>query len=316
MAADGRGEDLDFRAIVAAVRRRARLIAIAGAVAGVATGVWFAARPAVYRATVVVVPVGGQRASVTLPGVASFLGGSVQLGSSGFEATQDVVAYLLRSRTVLMTAAARSHGGGPVGALFTGAPLDAANEEENVRALRREVRVTQSKETGFVTVMMEGADSGAVRLFLSSVVEESQRLFSAVARAQARQLLAAQDRRLDSAMVDLRTAEGRLMAFDDANRAVPARSRLAMERSRLERAVNEANQVHQLVQADRQAAVARGLEDAPALALVEPLPAVLAPKAQRPLFRAVLVGLGVAAGLLLLVVASELVRSPAVVSDR
>src|SRR5262245_6462596 len=93
------------------VRRTVGAVLLLGMVAAGATAIWLQFQAPAFRATAVVVPVGGQRSSISLPGVASLLGATIRPGSSGFEATQDVVAYLLRSRAVLMAVAAVPAGG-------------------------------------------------------------------------------------------------------------------------------------------------------------------------------------------------------------
>jgi capsule polysaccharide export protein KpsE/RkpR len=86
------------------------------------------------------------------------------------------------------------------------------DEELLLRDLRHALRVTTSKETGFVTMSVQAVDSGAVRAFLGAVTDETQRLFAEVARSQARQLLRAQERRLDSASAELKRSEDRLLS--------------------------------------------------------------------------------------------------------
>ena len=163
---------------------------------------------------------------------------------------------------------------------------------------------------------VQAVDSGAVRAFLGAVTDETQRLFAEVARSQARQLLRAQERRLDSASADLKRSEDRLLRFDEGNRLLTARSRLSLERARLEREVTDATRVYEQVVTDRQSAIARELEEAPAIAVVEPLPRVMPPKPGRVLFRSVLLGASVALVGLLVVVTRELARGSAVLEGR
>jgi hypothetical protein len=58
------------------------------------------------------------------------------------------------------------------------------------------------------------------------------------------------------------------------------------------------------------------LEEAPAIAVVEHLPAVLSPKPKRLLFRSVLLGVAVALVGLLVVVTGQLARSSAALEGR
>jgi hypothetical protein len=194
-------------------RAKRVLLLIGLANAGV-TAVVLALTPRKYEGTMVLVPVQGAHPSAALAGAAAFLGGLLDLGSTGFD-------------------------------------------------LRHALRVTTSKETGFVTMSVQAEDSGAVRAFLRSVSDQTQRLLAEVAKAQAGQLLRAQERRLDSASAELRRSEDRLLT---------PRSRLSLDRARLERDMMDATRVYEQVVTDRQSAIARELEEAPAIAVVEPLP--------------------------------------------
>lgn len=301
----------EVRAFLAEVARQSRVMLLVGAASGIVAFGALALAPRVYEGTMVLVPVQATRASVGLAGAASILGGALDLGSTGFGATRDVVAYLLRARTVLLAAGAESHNGRPVAVAIVERVPKAGEEELLVRDLRRALRVTASRETSFLTVSVQAEDSGAVRTFLKAVTDQTQRLFADVARAQARQLLRAQERRLDTAGAELKRSEDRLLQFDERNRLVAPRSSLSLERIRLDRELADATRVYEQVITDRQTAAARELEEAPALAVVEPLPAVLQPKARQLAFRSALVGASVALVGLLMVIFRELVRRSA-----
>jgi uncharacterized protein involved in exopolysaccharide biosynthesis len=306
----------EVRAILAAVARQAGLLLVLGLVTAAVTAVVLAITPRKYEGTMVLVPVQGAHASATLAGAASLLGGSIDLGATGFDATRDVVAYLLRARTVLLAVAERPYQGRPIAVAIVERAPKVGDEELLLRDLRHALRVTTSKETGFVTMSVQAVDSGAVRAFLGAVTDATQRLFAEVARSQARQLLRAQERRLDSASADLARSEDQLLRFDEGNRLLTLRSRLSLERTRLERNVTEATRVYEQVVGDRQSAIARELEEAPAIAVVEPLPGVMPPKPKRLLFRSILLGASVALVGLLIVVTRELARSSAVLEGR
>lgn len=301
----------EVRAFLAEVARQSRVMLLVGAASGIVAFGALVLAPRVYEGTMVLVPVQATRASVGLAGAASILGGALDLGSTGFGATRDVVAYLLRARTVLLAAGAESHNGRPVAVAIVERVPKAGEEELLVRDLRRALRVTASRETSFLTVSVQAEDSGAVRTFLKAVTDQTQRLFADVARAQARQLLRAQERRLDTAGAELKRSEDRLLQFDERNRLVAPRSSLSLERIRLDRELADATRVYEQVITDRQTAAARELEEAPALAVVEPLPAVLQPKARQLAFRSALVGASVALVGLLMVIFRELVRRSA-----
>lgn len=308
----GRAEpEFEVRSILRAVGRYLRPFLVLVVLVMLVSAVVFAVWPTRYEGTMVLVPVQGQRAASSLASAASLLGTTLDIGSSGFDATRDVVAYLLRSRTVLLAAAATPYHGRPVSVPIVGREPKVGDEELLLSALRRKFRVTTSKETGFVTIVAQSGDSGAVRTFFRAVVGETQQLFAQVAQSQASELLRAQERRLDSAEAELRRAEDRLLRFDEGNRQVTPRSRLSLDRARLERGVTDAARVSEQVVADRQTAIARELEESPALAVVEDLPGLIPPQPRRVVFRALLLGLAVTVVGLLLLVTRELVRSSA-----
>jgi hypothetical protein len=284
----------------------------AGAVAAVLTALAFAILPNPYRGTLVLVPVQASRGGAGLSGVASsILGAGIDIPRGGFSATRDVVSYLLTSRTVLLAAAATEYQGRPVSVAVAGREPQPGKDELLLLKLRARIRITSSRETDFVTVSLRARDSGAVRVLLDAMVGETRRVFASVAQAQAGQIRRAIGHRVDSARASLRRAEEALATFDDRNRSVPPRSRLALERSRLERALGDATRVWESVSADEQSAEARELETAPALAVVEGLPDLLAAPPRRILLRGALAGLMVAVLVILIASVRDLARAAA-----
>lgn len=299
-----------------AVGRHLRPLLLVALAVTAAAAIVLAVLPIRYEGTMVLVPVQGQRAPSGLAGAASFLGSTFDIAGTGFDATREVVAYLLRSRTVLLAAAAKPYEGRPLALAIAGREPKVGDEALLLSSLRRKFRVTTSKETGFVTVVARSGDSGAVRVFFRAVVSETQQLFAQVAQSQARELLRAQERRLDTAEAELRRAEDMLLRFDEGNRLLSPRSRLSLARARLERAQTDASRAYDRVVTDRQAAIARELEESPALAVVEDLPVVISPQPRRVVFRALLSGLAVSVAGLLFLVTRELVRSSAALERR
>jgi hypothetical protein len=299
----------DLRHVLASLRSRLLLVGGLALLAFVVSAALLALGSTTYRVQMVVAPVGSQRAPLSLQGAASsLLGGTVQVGGGGFDATQAVVAYLLKTRAVLLNAVDTVAHGEPLSAVLVDLDRARDGDERLLAALRRELKVTQSKETRFVVIAAKGTDSAALRSFVSRTVQESQRLFIEVAQAQARELLRAQERRVDSAEANLRRAEERLLVFNEKNRLVPPRSRLQLEKDRLDREVSRAVDVVNVVNADRESAIARELEDAPALAVVEPIPATLSPLPREVLFRSTLGALLVGVAALLVLFSGALLK--------
>src|SRR5215831_17688117 len=92
--------ELEIRTLLRAIGRAGRVSLLVGAAAAVVAALVFAVLPSKYEGTLVVVPVPSARTGGGLNDAASLLGTTLQLGANGFDATRDVVAYLLRSRTV------------------------------------------------------------------------------------------------------------------------------------------------------------------------------------------------------------------------
>lgn len=303
---------LDLQPILRAVRLRLPVILIAAAVVSLLVAGWALLWPRPHEARSVLAAVGNSRLGFSLPGGdAGLLGGSIRLGGGGVEATPEMVGYLLNAETVLLTVAARPLADGTTLAeQVAGGTLESLGAEQTLRKLRRHLRVTTSRPTGLITLTVHHRDSTLARHLASGVVEEAQRLFATVTSSQAGQFRRAQDARVDSAATQLATAEERLLRFNEGNRVVVAGSRLALERSRLERDVLTAQSVFQSAISDRESARARELEVTPALAVVEPMPARLPREERRVVALAAFAGVITGAALLLVFFLVELLRAP------
>jgi len=303
---------LDLRPVLAAVRRRLPMVAVATLATAMLVAAGALAWPRPHEARTVLAAVGSSRLGFSLPGGdAGLLGGSIRLGAGGVEATPEMVGYLLDAETVLLTAAGRpAPDGRTIGEGIAGGTLEATGAERMLRKLRRHLRVTTARPTGLITLTARHRDSVLARVLAAAVVEEAQHLFAAVTSSQAGQFRRAQDARVDSASRALTAAEETLLRFNEGNRVVAAGSRLGLERARLERAVLTAQSVFQSAVSDRESARARELEVTPALAVVEPVPARLPLTERRVLARAGFAGVIAGAALFLLVFLAELLRAP------
>lgn len=303
---------LDLRPMLMAVRRRLPAILLVTGVVAVLVGGWALLWPRPHEARSVLAAVGSSRLGFSLPGGdAGLLGGSIRLGGGGVEATPEMVGYLLNAETVLLTVAARPlPDGGTLAERVAGGTVEALGAEQTLRKVRRHLRIATARPTGLITLTVRHRDSTLARLLATGIVEETQRLFASVTSSQAGQFRRAQDARVDSAATQLAAAEVRLLRFNEGNRVVVAGSRLALERSRLERDVLTAQSVFQSAVSDRESARARELEVTPALALVEPLPARLPLEERRVVALAAFSGVIAGAALFLLLFLVELLRAP------
>lgn len=303
---------LDLGAMLVAVRRRLPAILMVSAAVAVLVAGWALLWPRPHEARSVLAAVGSSRLGISLPGMdAGLLGGSIRLGGGGVEATPEMVGYLLNAETVLLTVA--SHPlpeGGTLAERVAGGSVEELGAEQTLRKLRRHLRVTTARPTGLITLTVRHRDSTLARQLATGIVEEAQRLFATVTSSQAGQFRRAQDARVDSAATNLEEAEDRLLRFNQGNRVVIAGSRLALERSRLERNVLTAQSVFQSAISDRESARARELEVTPALAVVEPMPVRLPLEERRVVALAAFAGLLTGAALLLVFFLVELLRAP------
>lgn len=300
----------DLRAMVRRTAPRLRLVALLATLSAGVTSAVILLTPETWVAPVVMTTVSASRSGLPLSGAASLLAGGLGLNSGGLTSTPAIVSYLLTSRSVLDSAARQDHGGRWLAEAVTGDDdLHTLRPEAVVRELRRPIRVTHSKETGFIALQVQSRDSSAARALAERVVALTQRTFIELQQSQARQLRAAQERRLDSARRVLRAAEDRLLAFEQQNRVIPPNSHLSYEHERLNRVRGYAQQAYEGAMTDNQTALARELENVPAVVVVEGPPAILPAKERQTVLRSLLVFLVVAAAGFLSLLARELLRS-------
>jgi uncharacterized protein involved in exopolysaccharide biosynthesis len=124
--------------------------------------------------------------------------------------------------------------------------------------------------------------------------------FVSTVRAQAKLQREAQGARVDSARRRLVRADGELRQYLRANRMIAEFSLAGVERDRLNRELDLAQEVYRQASADYEGAVARELQETPAVVAVDPAPDVLPLRERYLLLK---LGLALVAGLLLSVTA-------------
>jgi uncharacterized protein involved in exopolysaccharide biosynthesis len=304
--------ELPLAALVRPYRRRWRLVLACCAVAW-ALGLAAAFVPARrYTATVVLAAVPNARNASLTGGLTAILG-SAQLG--GVQSTPYFIAKLLLLRGVVMQVAAERAGdarGGTIIERVLERPMAEIRPSRIERAMRRVISAEVDKQTGLIALSARHADSAVVRQITARLVETAKVTFVRVSRAQATSQRLAQAARVDSAERQLRRAEARLLAFTSANRAYTAFSPAAMSRQQLEREVSNAQTVYSQARSDYEAAVARELEETPAVVVVDPVPARLLPDPRGvPLKLVLATALGLLVATIVLVAKSEFSRSDA-----
>ena len=268
--------ELPLGLLVRPYRRRWRLVLAALTVAwlGALAAVLIPARR--YTATVVLAAVPNMRTSALSGGLSAILG-SAQLG--GVQSTPYFIAKLMLLRSVIMQVASErvpdARGGTVIErVLDESKPIKPARVEPEMRDV---VSAEVDKQTGLITVKTTLRDSAVARLITRRLVEKASETFIRVSRAQASSQRTAQAERVDSARRQLSRAEERSRTFASANRAYTAFSEASVTRRQLEREVTNAQTVYSQALSDYETAIARELEETPAVVVVDSIPNRLLP---------------------------------------
>lgn len=268
--------ELPLSVLAGPYRRRWRLVL------GTLAAAWLVALAAVfipertYTASVVLAAVPNARMSALSGGLSAILG-SAQLG--GVQSTPYFIAKLILLRSVIMEVAservADARGGTVIErVLEERAPIKPGRVEP---AMRKAVSAEVDKQTGVITVETTLADSAVARLVTKYLVEKASDAFVRVSRAQATSQRVAQAQRVDSAQRQLRRAEERSREFNSSNRAYTMFSEASVTRRQLEREATNAQTVYSQALSDYETAVARELEETPAVVVVDSIPNRLLP---------------------------------------
>lgn len=288
--------ELPVGALLRPYRRRWRTVAIALVVCWVAT-IAAALIPARdYTASVILAAVPNTK-NGALPGGLTAILGSAQLG--GVQSTPYFIAKLLLLRSVVTSVAMEPVAdgrGGTVIERLLGEPA-AAIRPTRVEPTMRDIVIAEvDKQTGLIALRATHTDSAVVRQIATRLVATASETFVRVSRAQASSQRVAQGERVDSARRQLRRAEERVLSFLSSNRAYTQFSPASIARQQLEREVSTAQTVYSQARTDYETAVARELEETPAVVVVDPIPVRLLPDPLRLPLKLVL---GSALGLLI-----------------
>ncbi|MGI9043675.1 MAG: hypothetical protein ACR2GK_06065 [Gemmatimonadaceae bacterium] len=284
-------EGVDALTYMTALLEKRRQIILGAILIGLITGGIAAIQPRKYKAELSLTPVISNRSSSALGGIAALAGATLQ---TGYQLTPARMVELIQSRTVLA-----SVGFSPIGAgtndriidRILGEPYTRNEPEEVQKQLLKRLGVGTNKETGTVTVAIRHRDSALARLIASRVVDSASQIFVRTSRAQAQQLRIAQEARVENAAAQLASAEERLRAFNFGNRAAPAYSSAGLERERLNRAIQLAEQVYTQAATDREAAYAQELQSTPTVVIQDPLPTALPKVRKRIIMKTAVAGI-------------------------
>ena len=301
--------ELPLGRILRPYRRRWRLVLAICAVAW-AVGLAISLIPARrYSASVVLAAVPNARNSALSGGITALLG-SAQLG--GVQSTPYFIAKLLLLRSVVTQVATErvpDSRGGTVIERVLEVPAAKIKPAQIEPAMRDILAAEVDKQTGLIALRATHTDSAVVRHLAKRLVETASEAFKRVSRAQASSQRAAQAERVDSARRQLRRAEERALSFMSANRAFTEFSPASISRQQVEREVSNAQTVYSQARSDYESAVARELEETPAVVVVDPVPTRLLPDPRRIPLRIVLAtALGLLAATVVLLMKGEFSR--------
>ena len=224
--------------------------------------------------------------SISTSGLAAaFLG--AQTGG-GIQLTPAFVVELARMDGVLYnvgTSRDLSADGARVIDLLEDADSGGVEDHTIVRKMLGYVTSEFDGQTGIIDLTVLHRDSALARAVLERVINAVNVTFRDASRSQARQILEAQERRVDSAQAQLRRAEEDLVRFTAANRLVAPHSEEYVLQQNIQRAVTIAQTVYMQVLTDREAALSKELEEMPAVVVLDPPPPQLPPAPRGLLIR-------------------------------
>jgi len=281
-----REEGVDALTLLTPLIEKRRQIALGVTVLTLLVGIVAFVLPRKYKAELSLTPVVNNRSTSALGGIAALAGATLQ---QGYQLTPARMVELIQSRAVLAGVGMSTIKPGGTERIIDrvlGEKYDRNDAEEVTKRLTKLLTTTTNKETGTIDVSIQHPDSALARLIASRVVDSASQIFVRTSRAQAQQLRISQEARVQNAASSLNSAEERLRQFSDQNRAAPAFSAAGVERDRLNRDINFAEQVYTQAATDREAAFAHELEATPTVVVQDPLPATLPKVRKRVILKA------------------------------
>jgi uncharacterized protein involved in exopolysaccharide biosynthesis len=289
------------------IENRTRII-LWSVLLALAVGGWAAIKPRKYKAELALTPVTSSRSPQALSGIAALAGATIQ---QGYQLTPARMVEFLKSRAVL-AGVGMSHAASSAGQRVVDRALGERFKPNDAETIAKQISklmaVTSNKETGTITLTVEHKDSALARLIATRIVDSASQRFVRTSKAQAQQLRIAQEARVNNALNQLTAAEERLRQFNFANRSSPSYSVAGLERERLSRQIQFAEQVYTQAMTDRDAAFARELEATPTVVVQDPLPAELPKVRKRIIIKTAVAGVSSFALLCLMFMLLDLIR--------
>ncbi len=308
-------EGVDPLALLTPLVERRRLIILGTLLVALVVGLIavFSARK--YKAELALTPVTNNKSGTSLGGIAALAGASLQ---TGYTLTPTRMVELLKSRRVLSgvgMSLIRPNGAERVIDRIDGEKYTNNDMEEVAKRILRMLDVAANKETGTITVAIQYPDSMLTRIIAMRVVDSASQIFVRTSKAQAQQQRIAQEGRVVAAKQQLEAAEDKLREFNFSNRATLGFSTTSVDRTRLSRDIQFAEQVYTQAVTDKEAAYARELEATPTVVIQDPIPDVLPKVRKRIVVKTSVAGLVTLVLLSLGVLIVDLTRRRLVRSD-
>jgi hypothetical protein len=166
--------------------------------------------------------------------------------------------------------------------------------------LRRVLQIDVDRLSGLITVTVTHRDSAIVRATATELLHHTRLRFTTVLRSQAEEARVALKAHVDSAKRQLTIGEEAFRAFSSTSRSATGFSEANLRLGRLRREVELADAVYRQAVLDYESAVARELETAPALVVVDGSPNTLT-RLRAGALRSLAIGFAASFGTLLVV---------------
>jgi uncharacterized protein involved in exopolysaccharide biosynthesis len=283
-------EGIDALSLLTPLVENRRRIVLWTILIALAVGAWAAIKPRKYKAEMSLTPVTSTRSPQALGGLAAIAGATLQ---QGYQLTPARMVEFIKSRAVLAgvgMSRVSSTSPQPVVDRVLGEEFKSKDAENVAKQISKLMEVMSNKETGTITLSVSHKDSGLARLIATRIVDSASQWFVRTSKAQAQQLRIAQEARVQNAARQLEAAEERLRQFNFANRSTPSYSVAGLERERLGRQIQFAEQVYTQAMTDRDQAFARELEATPTVVVQDPLPSILPKVRKRIILKTAIAG--------------------------
>ena len=284
-------EGIDALTLLTPLLERRRQILVGSIGIALAVGAWAALTPRKFKAELSLTPVISSKSSSALGGIAALAGATL---NEGYKLTPARMVELIKSRTVLAGVGFSrigANGSDRVIDRFLGETYARNDPEEVQKQIDKRLTVGSSKETGTITLAIQHKDSALARIIAARIVDSASQIFVRTSKAQAQQLRIAQEARVENAAAQLARAEEQFRAFTYSNRAAPPFSDAGLERERLNRVVQLAEQVYTQAATDREAAFAQELQATPTVVVQDPLPSLLPKVRKRIIMKTAIAGI-------------------------